>query len=136
MKAISHHDIARAIYLATKDIAGTAQMDKMRDVTKFLARRRLLSKKKQILASLEKIVNQSEGIVVAKLRSVEKLNHHTEEELQHSLKKRYGAKAIVFEEEIDKSLLGGVRIVVNDEVLDLSLQNKVRQLQEHLTAQI
>ena len=40
---------------------------------------------------------------------------------------------VIFKEKIDEKLLGGFRIEVNDEVIDLTLKNKIFKLEEYLT---
>ncbi len=131
-KTVTNNDIARAIYLYTKDKTGTHLKESLQNVIKFLVRQRLLSKSKEILELLNKIINKEEGIVSAKVSSVEKLNSKTSEGLIHFLKKRYEAKDVVFEEKLDSGLLGGLRVEVNDEVMDLTMKNKIGQLQEYL----
>jgi F-type H+-transporting ATPase subunit delta len=136
MKKLANNDIAKAIYLSTKDKSGAQLRDALADTTKFLARRRLLSRNKEILENLQIIINHKEGIVVAKIRSAEKISHEVKEELHHALNKRYKAKELKLEESQDASLLGGVRIEVGDEVLDLSIKSKIGQLQDHLMQSI
>ena len=136
MTAISNNDIARAIYLVLKDdvsASGEKKSAKYEKVVNFLFRRRLLSKTTDILLRLGKIINQEEGRIVAKISSVEALNRQTKTQLEHALKKRYSAKEIVLEENIDASLMGGIKIEANNEVIDLSTKNKIGKLQEYLT---
>ena len=132
MRTISTNDIARAIYESSKDKHGKELEAHLKKVTEFLAKRRLLAKKDEILRKVEGIANLSLGIVKGKVLTAVELSTHTKNELTHSLKKRYGAKEIKLEEKINEELLGGFRIEVGDEVIDLSLKNKVRQLKEHL----
>ena len=49
------------------------------------------------------------------------------------MKKRYSAKEVALNPVLDKTLLGGMRVEVSDEVIDLTLKNKVEQLQKYLT---
>ena len=69
---------------------------------------------------------------MAKVWSVEKLDHKTKLHLEHALKKRYSAEHVVLSENIDPKLLGGIKVEVNNEVIDLSIKNKIEKLQEHL----
>jgi F-type H+-transporting ATPase subunit delta len=136
MVTLTNNNIAKAIYLSTKDKTGAELRDDLKDVAKFLARRRLISKSTGILESLEKIINKEDGVVVARVGSAEKLSHKTKEDLTHLLKKRFEAKSVVLEERIEENLLGGMRVEVNDEVLDVSIKNKIVQLQEYLERNI
>ena len=133
MATISNNTIARAIYLSTKDKKGAELSLSENKIVKFLARRRLLSKSKDILLNLNTIINQAEGKVIVKIKSAHKLQDETKKYLTHSLKNRYGAKEIILAESLEEKLLGGMRIEVNDEVIDLSVKNKIEKLQEYLT---
>ncbi len=136
MTAISNKGIAEAIYGMSKGKSNSEQVDISKKIVVFLSRRRLLSKAPEILSQLRKIINQDEGRIVAKVSSVDKLDTKTKTHLESSLKKRYSAKEVVFTESLDKSLLGGVRVEVNNEVIDLSIKNKIGKLQEHLTKSV
>jgi ATP synthase F1 delta subunit len=131
MTVISNNNIAEAIYLASKD--ATEEKQFFYKVVRFLARNRLLSKWKDILLSLNKIVNEKEGRVETKVFSRKKLNENTKKEITQFLSKRYGGKTIILNESLDEKLLGGYKIEVNDEVIDLTIKNKLGKLQEYLT---
>ncbi|MFA5931904.1 MAG: ATP synthase F1 subunit delta [Candidatus Paceibacterota bacterium] len=131
MTAISNNDIAQAIYLASKEKGGEDHFSAK--VVKFLEKRRFLSKAPSILSHLNKIINEHEGRVVAKVSSADKINEKMKKELTATLAHRYKAKEIRIVENLDKRLLGGIKIEVNDEVIDLTMKNKIERLQEHLT---
>ncbi|MES3032018.1 MAG: F0F1 ATP synthase subunit delta [Patescibacteria group bacterium] len=136
MTVISNNDIARAVYLVSKDKSHSEQVKISIKVVEFLSRKRLLSKSSDILSRLSKIINKAEGRVVARVSSVEKLDHKTKLHISHGLKKRYSAEEVIFQENIDSKLIGGLRIQVNDEIIDTSIKNKIGQLQEHLTKSV
>lgn len=132
MTTISNNDIARAIYIASQDKNNTEQSLFFNKVVKFLFRKRLLSKSPEILENLRKIINQEENRIVVKVSSVEVLDNKTKTNLEQILKKRYGAREIILKEVLDKKLLGGLKVEVNNEVIDLSIKNKIGKLQEYL----
>lgn len=136
MSTVTNNDIARAIYLVLKDKSQGEQSLFFQKVVKFLFRKRLLPKMKNILFHLDKIINEEEGRVVARVSSKDILNEKTKKELEHSIAKRYGAKEVTIISNLDEKLIGGFKIEVNDEVVDLSLKNKVEKLQEYLTKSI
>ena len=68
----------------------------------------------------------------AKVGSVARLKTETKHHLMHSLKKRYDAKDVILNEALDEKLIAGIRIEVGDEVIDLTMRNKIKQLQEYL----
>ena len=136
MATISNNDIARAIFSLSKGKSHSELSVVLNKVAKFLFRRRLLSKSTEILSRLSQIINQEEGRTVAKISSVEKLDHKTKTHLEQALKKRYSTKEVILVENLDQKLLGGLKIEVNDEVIDFSIKNRVGKLQEYLTRQI
>ena len=133
MTTISNKDIAQAIYLATLEHSPAEQSLIFKKVIQFLERRRLLRKAPDILLRLRNIINGHEGRVVAKVSSGKILSEKIKKELKHTLALRYSAKEIILEESLDERLLGGFKVAVNDEVIDLTLKNKIGKLQEHLT---
>ena len=132
MTKATNKDLARAIYLAIKDKGSHERGGALGEVIKFLARRNLLSRSELILSELEKVINEAEGRLVAKVKTAKKLSASVKTDLAHRLKKRYSGNAITLNEEIDQRLLGEMRIQVGDEVIDLSLKNKINQLEEYL----
>lgn len=132
MATISNNNIARAIYLASKEKKGSEQAVFLKDVVGFLSRRRLISKSKNILSALSRIVNQAEGVLEVNVWSKAKISEHDKKELIHFLKKRYGDQKFILQEHLDEKLLGGLKIKIQDEMIDLSLQSKIYKLQEHL----
>ena|SRR3990167_5428800 len=127
MSALSNHNIARAIYLFSKENGSYQQ------IVQFLARKRLLGKSSEILSQLRKIVNQDKGIIEAEISGARTLRGEAKGKLEEFLVKRYTGKQVIFKEKIDEKLLGGFRIEVNDEVIDLTLKNKIFKLEEYLT---
>lgn len=136
MATLSNNDIARAIYLVSKDKTHTELHDVNKKVVEFLARRRLLSKTPDILERLDKIINYESEKIVVKVSSVRKLKEELKKELIFFLKKRYRVKEVVLTETLDEKLLGGVRLEINDEIIDLTAKNKIKKLQEHLIRKI
>ena len=136
MSIISNNDIANVIYLVSKDKRETELRYIDTKIVKFLARKRFLSKSTDILERLEKIINHENGRVAVKVLSVVKLKEELREELIFFLKERYKAKEIFLTEVLDEKLLGGMRIEVNDEIIDLTVKNKIKKLQEHLIRKI
>lgn len=132
MATISNNDIAHAIYLASKDIKQEEQSLFYKKVVDFLVKRKLLSKAPDILSRLKKIINVAEGKIVARISSKEKIDNTTNKMLAETLARRYSAKEIEMVENLDERLLGGFKIEAGDEVIDLTIKNKIGKLQEYL----
>ena len=142
MAVTSNNEIARAIYLFLKDNSletwppSEDKASKYAKIVQFLFRRHLLSRASNILLQLEKVINQAENKIVVRVSSAEKLEEKTKEYLTQNLKKHYFRKEvpkeIILVEKLDKNLLGGARLEINDEVIDLSIKNKMEKLKEYL----
>ena len=129
MSTILNNDIARAIYLFSKDKTGHTFYA---DVVSFLNRKRLLGRSKDIFSKLEKIIDQEKGVIKAKVSSAVKLKKEDKENITQFLKHRHKAKEIVFIESLDPELISGFRLEANDEVIDMTMKNKIANLKEHL----
>lgn len=134
MQKLSTKNIALAIYAATKDKTGLELERALENSVEFLAKKNLLSKSPEILKHLKKAVHDGENTVEAKVLSPRPLGNHATSEVKQALKKRYKAEDIILDLEEDKSLIGGIRIEARDEVIDLSLKNRLDKLQAHLLA--
>lgn len=136
MATISNNNIAQAIYLELKDKNEKEQSLAFPKIVNFLVKKRLLKNVPDILNRLNKIINKERGVVVARVSSKDHLDEKIKQELKHSLAKRYSAKEIDLILNTDEKLLGGFKVEVGDEVMDLTLKNKVRKLQEYLLESI
>ncbi len=132
MAKTSSKDIAQALYESTKGKSGTPLSRLLENAVIFLAKNRLLSKTPEILEQLEKIRDKDLSMVRAKITSKRPLTEHILNEIRRTLKTRYRASDVTVESIEDPSLLGGFTVEANDELIDLSLKNKLRQLQTHL----
>lgn len=135
MTTARNNEIARAIYLALKDAHPSHFKEKsvLFKIVEFLNRRRLLGKTSDILSRLTKLINTETGVLEAKIWSTHDLSPKAQEELGSFLKERYETEQVAMFFNIEPKLVGGVKIQVKDEVIDLSIQNKMFQLEKYLT---
>lgn len=126
MANLSYNDIARAINLSLEE-GGSAK-----SVVEFLSRKKLLSKSEDILAKLEAIVDTEKGILKGKLWSATALSNKEKTELISHLEKHHKDKKIQLEEIIDEKLKGGWKVEIAGEMIDQSIQTKLKKLQAHL----
>ncbi len=130
MATLSFKNIAQGIYEGAKEHKNSTSY--FQNVLKFLAKRKLVSKAPQILEELKKIVNKENGILEAKVSTASRLGATERYELIQELKKRYKAHDINLTEVIKESLLGGMKVEVGDEVIDLSTKGKILKLKTYL----
>ncbi len=67
--------------------------------------------------------------VLAKVKSVVPLDESQKQALKIKLEEKY-SKTVVMEEELDKSLIGGVLVTVGNEVIDGSIKGRLEELEE------
>ncbi len=136
MATLSNNDIARAIYLVSKDKTEIELREINTKIIEFLTRKRLISKVPGILEKLNKIINNEEEKLEIKISTKTKLKEEVKKELIFFLKERYKVKEIVLTERLDEKLIGGMKIEIGDEIIDLTVKNKIKKLEEHLIRKI
>jgi F-type H+-transporting ATPase subunit delta len=87
----------------------------------------------EIGAQFHVLKNAQEGAADAEITSAFALSDAQVKELVATLEKKFGRK-LNPSVSVDNSLIGGVRVVVGDEVLDTSVRAKLQQMQVALTA--
>jgi F-type H+-transporting ATPase subunit delta len=132
MSKISTKNVAEAIYGATKGKSG-ADLDKaLKHTVEFLSKKNLLSKSKEILKQFEQISDTHNKIVRAKVFSKAPLTTEENEKIGKLLKTRHKPKEPIIQWQKDETLIGGFRIEAGEEIIDLTLKNKVEQLKNYL----
>ncbi|MCX6753278.1 MAG: F0F1 ATP synthase subunit delta [Candidatus Nomurabacteria bacterium] len=132
MSKISIQNIAQAIASHTAGKAGADLERANKDTIQFLSKKKLLGRSDEILDAVGKIIDKEDGVVRIKVLSAKSLDGHDKKEIEENIKHKYGAKEIVSEYLEDKDLLGGMKIIVGDEILDTTYRNKLDQLATHL----
>jgi len=87
----------------------------------------------QVAEQFELLKNELEGTALAKITSAFALSDEQVQQLIAGLEKRFGVKlkpAVT----VDPDLIGGVRVVVGDQVLDTSVQAQLARMRDTLAA--
>jgi F-type H+-transporting ATPase subunit delta len=87
----------------------------------------------EIGAQFTELKNAQEGAADAQIHSAFEISAGQLSQLVATLEKKFGRK-LNPTVTVDPSLIGGVRVVVGDEVLDTSVRAKLQQMQVALTA--
>jgi len=132
MASISINNLARAIYESSHGKTGAELDVVIKNVVKLLSEKHAIGKSKEILNKLQKIIDKDEEMVRAKVSSKIEIKKHVINEIEDFIKKRYKVKNAILDFEIDESLLGGVKIEVGDEIIDMTLKNKIHRLKNYL----
>jgi F-type H+-transporting ATPase subunit delta len=87
----------------------------------------------EIAAQFQQLANASSGVSDALIQSAFPIDAAQLAEVATVLERRFGRK-LNPHVEIDPSLIGGIRVVVGDEVLDTSVKARLEQMKMALTA--
>ncbi|MFA7315136.1 MAG: F0F1 ATP synthase subunit delta, partial [Candidatus Magasanikbacteria bacterium] len=87
-----------------------------------------LKQNKNIIVEFEKIIKKKQGIVEIEITSARKLDKNTLEEI-----KSVFAKNVESIEKIDESLIAGVKVKLEDRILDASMRTQLINLKKSLT---
>ena len=85
-----------------------------------------------IIKKFHEIHNAENGIVEAEVITKEKINESLENKIKHFVKEKYSAKEVVIHNKIDEKVKGGIIIRVGDEVMDGSVERKLKDLKIEL----
>ncbi|MCX6755153.1 MAG: F0F1 ATP synthase subunit delta [Candidatus Nomurabacteria bacterium] len=135
MAKISVQNIAQAIAGHTKGKSGGDLDVAVKETLNFLNKKKLLNRSDEILDAVGKIIDKEDGVVRIKVLSAKKIEESERKRIEEDIKNKfteYSAKEIVSEYIEDKELLGGMKIVIGDEILDTTYRNKLNQLSAHL----
>jgi ATP synthase F1 delta subunit len=132
MATISIKNIAQAIYESSHDKDEASLNILMKDVVNLINKKRLFTKTDKILKTLEKIIDENNGVTRVKISSHGKLQDKDKKEIEEFIKKKYKSKEVELSIIEDEKLLGGIKIETGDEILDMTLSNKVQKLQNYL----
>jgi len=135
MLILSNNEIAEIVHSMIKDKDHKSLVDIMQKLIS-LDKDRLVGESHVLIDTLKELIHKQQGIIEVDLSSAIPLENYQKEELGEVLKKRYSANEVIFKEIIDKNLIGGFKVEVNNEVIDATLKNKLSKLQERLTSKI
>lgn len=84
----------------------------------------------QILEQIENLVRTEEGKVKVVVESANRIQEHTRQHILNFLRKEEGE--VEFEEKIDPTVLGGVKLRLNDLLVDATLAGQLEKLRQQL----
>lgn len=88
----------------------------------------------QIAEQFEQLKNKHEGKAIAQITSAFELSQEQVNDLIKSLEKKFSV-SLEPEVKVDSALIGGVRVIVGDQVLDTSVQAQITRLHDKLVAE-
>lgn len=130
--ATSIRAYARALYEATEDKKKPEVKTLVENFLQLLQEKNQLSYLNEIITEIEQVDDKEHHRLRAEVTSAIRLDEAVITKLEKFLHKRTGAKEILWEKKIDKSILGGVILKFQDTVLDLSLAETLEALAEEI----
>lgn len=116
------------------DEAFKSQNDTVLNTLKILVERHRLSEIVAIIDHYNHLYNEANGIATATVFSVRPLTDDEKASLEKSFKAKLNKDSITFTNEIDESLVGGVRIRIGNTIYDGSISGKLNRLKSNLTS--
>jgi F-type H+-transporting ATPase subunit delta len=114
-------------------VAKSALDDKARNFLRTVIENGRLSALPEIASQFRALTNARSGTSDAVVYSAFPIDAAAQADLATTLEKRFGRKLAV-SVELEPELIGGIRVVVGDEVLDTSVKARLEQMKVALTA--
>ena len=127
MKKKSNFQFAKALYEITKDLPKSNLPEVMEQFVLILQKNNKLKKADYIIEEFINYSKKQEGVKMIEIETARKLDHT----VLAKLKKTFGEKSEITEV-VNKDLLGGVKIKVDDLIYDASLKTQLSQLKQAL----
>ncbi|WP_062200028.1 F0F1 ATP synthase subunit delta [Massilibacterium senegalense] len=89
---------------------------------------------KEVIASFYELANEERSIAEAYVYTVSPLTEEQTNTLRAMLSKRLDKKSVRIHNEVDKSIVGGVKIRVGNRILDGTVSTKLKRLERQLVS--
>lgn len=139
MRKVKARHYALALCEALKEAKTAAEKaQRISNFVRILAKDRVLGLGQDIIKEVDRFFKQEEGIFEVGLESARPPEQAEKEQWSRWLIMKAGetlppgVKRIIFKEKIEPALIGGVRLVTNDFLLDASVRGQLDQLKTHL----
>jgi F-type H+-transporting ATPase subunit delta len=121
MSVLTRHEVAEAILTLSAKKSGQRLAE---DVAAYLVANRRTSELDAIMREVARLRTQRDGVAEVTATSAYALN----DAARTSIKKLLHADKLTINEVIDTEVLGGVRLETSEELLDLTVRNRLNQL--------
>ena len=124
---------AKALYEATKDKDQEEIDGILADFAKVLSKNNQMRLAGNVSKKFGEVYNKEHGIVEAEVVSYEKLSDQLVDKLNNFIKEKYKVKEVVVKNVVNKDIKGGIIIKVGDEVMDGSVERRLKDLKIELS---
>jgi len=131
MRKISAKKYAISLYEATLGVKEPELPARMDNFVKLLIKNNALSQAPKIMAAFDEYAKEREGILDVEVKSAKLLAQAEKEKVIHHLQTALNKK-IHLKEIVDHKLIGGIVLYYQDNVIDGSIQRRLRVLRDNL----
>ena len=128
MAKTSNKQYAEALYEVTQDLKGSDLSSVIKTFVEILVRDHKLKQGDNIIAEFERTVKKASGVVELEITSARELDKKTVEEIKQTFGKNVEAVA-----HIDESIIGGIKVKLEDKILDGSVKTQLKSLKQQLS---
>lgn len=101
---------------------------------KILIERHRINQIATIVDEFVHLYNEANGVAAVTVYSVRALTDEEKAQLQASFKTQFNKKSLTIENEIDPSLIGGIRIRVGNTIYDGSISGKLHRMKQSIVS--
>ena len=87
---------------------------------------------KEIYNQFKKLILVDSNILRVLVKSTKELNANQISQIEEAIKERYSGKTIELKNVVDDGILGGIQIMIDDELFDLSIKSSLKRLKESI----
>ncbi len=127
MAKTSNKQYAEALYEITRNLKGEDLTTALKSFAGILVRDHKLKQGANIIAEYERIAKKAAGIVELEITSARELDSKTIKQI----KKVFGEQVEAVSD-IDEALIGGVKVKLEDKILDASVTTQLKSLKQQL----
>ena len=132
MKSVDTKNLAHVLLDMTDGKTEEEVAKSLKDFAKYLAQKNMLSQAEKIIENYRDLYNKKHNIIEATITLTSRLPEKTRISLREALKKKYDAREVHMLEKVDARIMGGIKIKIEDQVTDLTLQHTLNQLETQL----
>ena len=134
-KKISNKQFAEALFAVTDGLKGEKLNEALRQFVLLLVKYHKLKQGSRIIAEFEKYAKKQAGVIEIEITSARKLSDTTINHIKKIFSAQGGSASgggVEATELIDAALLGGVKVKMEDKILDASLKTQLLNLKQSL----
>ncbi len=132
MAKISNKQYAEALYEISNELQGKELNNASEMFAKILVRDHKLKQGANIIAEFQSIAKKEAGIVELQITSARELDKKIIEQIKKVFSTQGGGSDVEATTNVDKNLIGGVKIKLEDKILDASVTTQLKLLKQQL----